>query len=93
MGSSNLQEMFGKLRSSQENERIKQSLTSCQWSEEEKEKALIASRYLSSISKGCNALELNLILEDNLMLPNGDKNKFDFNVPTYIDSALKWLFQ
>ena len=53
----------------------------------------IASRYLSSISKGCNALELNLILEDNLMLPNGDKNKFDFNVPTYIDSALKWLFQ
>lgn len=73
---------------SEENERIKEAIEVLgdTWSEEDKIKAIIASRYLNSIGKGENALELAYALEENLT-----NNAEDFVVPKYIEEALKWI--
>lgn len=63
------------------------------WSDEEKRAQLIAARYLSSIGKGENALELCLALEDNYELEDDDREKQIFNVPPYIHEALEWLLR
>lgn len=77
------------LREGAENTRIKNSINNSNWSDEEKRKAIIASRYLNSVTKGANALELNVVLEKNFHAEAEDKK--DFHVPTYIEEALKWL--
>ncbi len=76
------------LRDSKENQRIKKAIEALgdTWSEEDKIKAVIASRYLNSIGKGENALELAYALEENLI-----NNTQDFVVPQYIEEALKWI--
>ena len=79
------------MRKSQENQRIADSIRACVWTEDEKRKAIIASRYLNSVSKGANALELNVILDNNLK--KSPEERFDFHVPEYIEKALKWLLQ
>jgi hypothetical protein len=77
------------LRKSDENLRIETSIKSdyCKWEEVDKKKAIIASRYLNSVEKGENALELSINLE----------NDFDsasaFVVPPYLKDAIEWLFQ
>lgn len=73
---------------SEENERIKEAVEVLgdTWSEEDKIKAVIASRYLNSIGKGENALELAYALEENLT-----NNAEDFVVPKYIEEALRWI--
>lgn len=88
---SSLADAVGKLRASGENERIIQSLEASQWSDEEKKKALIASRYLNSIGKGENSLELCHCLEENLLKPEAEKKVFI--VPQYIKDAIEWLIQ
>lgn len=50
------------------------------------DKALVASRYLESISKGVNALELSNAIMD---LSEADREKF--NVPPYIKKAIEWV--
>lgn len=77
------------LRESAENTHIKNSINNSNWSDEEKRKAILASRYLNSVNKGENALELNVALENNLQAETSDKK--DFHVPKYIEKALKWL--
>ncbi len=89
MAADNLADMINCLRNSHENNRIRDSIESCGWDEDEKMKALIASRYLNSMSKGGNALELSLVLEQNLLEDNANKEKFV--VPKYIEEALTWL--
>ena len=79
------------MRKSQENKRIADSIRACGWTENEKRKAIIASRYLNSVSKGANALELNVILDNNLK--KSPEERFEFHVPEYIEKALKWLLQ
>ena len=92
MNSSTLDEMISKLRFSAENERIKNALNdNTTWSDEDKMRALLASRYLNSINKGGNALELSLALEDNLKKDSEDPTKESFTVPQYIIDALQWL--
>ena len=81
--------MLGKLRSSEANTRIKNSIMASSWSDDEKRKALLASRYLNSVSKGSNALELNVALMRNLENPDADRK--EFHVPQYIVDALTWL--
>lgn len=81
--------MMRKMRGSAANARIKKSIDESGWSEEEKRKALLASRYLNSVSKGSNALELNVALMANLEKPEADR--IEFNVPQYIADALTWL--
>jgi len=80
-----------KLRGSSENKRIIDSLEASSWNEDEKKKALIASRYLNSIGKGDNALELCNILEENLLLTDAERKIF--NVPSYIKDAIEWLLR
>ena len=87
----NYSDALNKLRTSAENERIAQSLEASSWDEEEKKKALVASRYLNSVGKGENALELCSILEENLLLPANERRSFD--VPQYIKDAIEWLLQ
>lgn len=91
MGKANLQDMLTELRESDENERIEESINNSDWYDEDKMKAIIASRYLNSVGKGENALELSVALMDNFELPDVDANKKEFVVPNYIKNALTWL--
>jgi hypothetical protein len=50
------------------------------------DKSAIASRYLESVSKGVNALELSNAIMD---LSETDREKF--NVPPYIKEAIEWV--
>ena len=85
-------ELINTLSNSHENNRIKESLknTNIDWNEEQKKKALIASRYLNSEGKGENALELASVLKDNLELKNQDEYQ-EFIVPEYIANAIEWV--
>ena len=78
------------LRDTSENSRIKNGLSSgtCTWDDNEKKRAIIAARYLNSVSKGENALELSTKLEEDLQ-----SNSPAFVVPQYLKDALEWLFQ
>lgn len=72
---------------------VKTSIDSTDWEEDEKRRHLIAARYLSSLDKGENALELCLALEENFELEAGNEHKKIFNVPLYIHNALEWLLR
>ena len=72
---------------------VKTALDNTDWGNDEKKNHLIAARYLSSVGKGENALELCLALEENHELENGDEHKKIFNVPPYIHEALVWLLR
>lgn len=70
------------------------------WSEQDKRVSIVAYRYLLSIGKGENALELAEILEENFKLstiPSADdptaKLKMDFTVPKYIIDSINWVCQ
>ena len=49
-------------------------------------KALVASRYLESVSKGVNALELS-----NAIMDLSEADRENFNVPPYIKEAIEWV--
>ena len=88
-----LNSMLERLRNSDENIRIKDSILNLSvelWTDEIKKKAIIASRYLNSVGKGENALELSSILCDNLC-EKGKAEFKEFNVPTYIKDAIDWM--
>jgi len=85
------EEMEKELRESGENNRIVDSLHLCSWDEADKKAALLASRYLNSVGKGENALELAVALENNYSLPTDDPNRKSFIVPDYIQDAIKWV--
>ena len=89
MKEQDVNEMMTKMRNSEANTRIKSSIEASEWTDEEKRKALLASRYLNSVSKGNNALELNVALMNNLDKPKEDRD--EFHVPRYIVEALTWL--
>ena len=89
MKEQDVNEMMTKMRNSEANTRIKSSIEASEWTDEEKRKALLASRYLNSVSKGNNALELNVALMNNLDKPEEDRD--EFHVPRYIVEALTWL--
>lgn len=84
--------LMNRLSKSEENTRIKESLNNvdASWNEIDKKKALIASRYLNSVGKGENALELASVLKDNLAL-KGKDDYHNFVVPKYIEDAIKWV--
>lgn len=89
MAEEDLNKMMDKMRNSEANARIKTSINASEWTNEEKRKALLASRYLNSVSKGSNALELNVALMANLEKSGEDRK--EFHVPQYIVDALTWL--
>ncbi len=79
-----------KLRACKENTRIKDSITASTWDEIDKKKAIIASRYLNSVGKGENALELSYVLQQNLE-KLGTADYKAFIVPEYIKLAIDWI--
>jgi putative ATP-dependent endonuclease of OLD family len=90
---STVQNLLDRLRDSDTNTRIKESINlNNVLSSEEKKKAIIASRYLNSVGKGENALELSYILSKNIE-KKGTADFIDFNVPQYIKNAIEELCQ
>lgn len=88
-----LEDILGVLRKSDENKRISEALRKELpevWTEEKKKKALIASRYLNSVGKGENALELASALQDRYTKDPITANQ-EFCVPEYIKSAIEWV--
>lgn len=76
-----------------ENKRIVESIranTKPEWTNDHKIQAVIASRYLNSVGKGENALELVRILEENFEKLDTPDFK-DFIVPAYIKEAIEFL--
>ena len=85
-----LSDFIGYLRPSNENDRLIKSINAnTSWSDDEKKKALIASRYLNSVGKGENALELSYLLKENF----NSGNTLGFEVPIYIQEAINWICQ
>ena len=80
------------LHKSDENERIISGIEDkkLDWSDDDKKKAIIASRYLNSVGKGENALELAYALKNNL--DKKDTEEYcDFIVPKYMQEAIRWV--
>jgi putative ATP-dependent endonuclease of the OLD family len=79
------------LGNSRENERIKDAIQkNTSWiDDDDKKKAIIAARYLNSVGKGENALELAYALEENLKAETSEH----FTVPDYIKRAIEWICQ
>lgn len=72
---------------------INQGILECDWSDNnDKRAAIVASRYLNSVAKGENALELVYALENNINLKGKDGYQ-DFVVPAYIESSIRWICQ
>jgi predicted ATP-dependent endonuclease of OLD family len=90
---STVQNLLDKLRDSDANTRIKESITLNTFlDDEEKKKSIIASRYLNSVGKGENALELSYILSKNID-KKGTDEFVEFNIPQYIKDAIEELCQ
>ena len=79
------------LRSSKANDRIREALASSSWDNGDKKKALLAARYLNSVGKGENALELSNVLKENLMKKEEERKVFI--VPEYIKKSIEWLLR
>jgi predicted ATP-dependent endonuclease of OLD family len=98
-----LLDMLAEIRTSGTNsdfETAINSVTDLTWTELKKKKAVIANRYLKSVGKGENALELAYKLDKNLaqMQPDGNcaggaEECKVFVVPEYIKNALNWVCQ
>lgn len=101
-----LNDLLNRLSKSGSNTDLKTSITSNidpLWTDDEKKKAVIATRYLKSVGKGENALELANILEANLNLPDKASSvtqpgqtvvlQQPFNVPYYIKKSIVWICQ
>lgn len=87
------EDLLNRLGVSEENKRIKESIiTNSNLNDEEKKKSIIASRYLNSVGKGENALELSYVLQENLNKKETDEYK-ELVVPSYIKDAIELLCQ
>lgn len=85
---SSVDDLFDILRESEENERIITGINNNTVLDlDAKKKSIIASRYLNSVGKGENALELAVALKDNL-LSKGTEDYQEFNVPDYIKQVI-----
>tara|TARA_R110000868_G_scaffold161231_1_gene391256 strand:- start:321 stop:566 length:246 start_codon:yes stop_codon:yes gene_type:complete len=77
-----------------------EAITDPSWTDEDKTQAIVAYRYLASIGKGENALELANVLEENLKLPHiapaedpTTSIRTSFVVPQYIFDSITWVCQ
>lgn len=87
------EDLLKRLGVSEENKRIKESIiANTNLDEEEKKKSIIASRYLNSVGKGENALELSYVLQENLNKKETDEYE-ELVVPSYIKDAIELLCQ
>lgn len=85
-----IDDMLKRMHDSGEKQRIMEAIQKSTWEDSEKKKAIVSSRYLNSVGKGENALELASALKDNLLSKGTDKF-VEFIVPEYILNAIKWV--
>lgn len=85
-----IDDMLKRMHECEENQRIMVAIQKSTWKDSEKKKAIVSSRYLNSVGKGENALELASALKDNLLPEKTDRFK-EFIVPEYIKMAIKWV--
>lgn len=85
-----IDDMLKRMHDSGEKQRIMEAIQKSTWEDSEKKKAIVSSRYLNSVGKGENALELASALKDNLLSKGTDKF-VKFIVPEYILNAIKWV--
>lgn len=101
-----LTDFYAEMHKSEGTKSIEDAITALNdptWSEDDKMKAIVASRYLKSVGKGENALELANLLEENLLLPEQApanppagtpiKLRTAFKVPAYINDSIQWICQ
>lgn len=86
---STLEKILEELRDSKTNDDLILAINAQdKWSEDEKKSAVIAARYLNSVGKGENALELSNALQINLTLDASVREVF--KVPPYLTNAIDW---
>ena len=90
VGEKSIDDMLKRMHDSEERQRIMEAIQKSIWDDAEKKKAIVSSRYLNSVGKGENALELASVLKDNLLSKGTDRFK-EFIVPEYIKNAIKWV--
>ncbi len=96
-----LADFITELRMSDANQRLEDAINDLSdpaWTDNDKQLAILASRYLASVGKGENALELANLLEANILLPqiapDNDPQvpiRKSFTVPGYIKDAIDWI--
>lgn len=82
----NITDIINCIRTSNENKNITDSINDSAWDDDEKRKAIFASRYLNSIDKGEFALDLAVKLKEKL-----PEYKENLKVPEYIERAINWV--
>lgn len=82
--------LIERIHGSEEKQRVVSAVKISTWEDSLKKKAIVSSRYLNSVGKGENALELASALKDNL-LSKGTNNFVEVIVPEYITKAIKWV--
>jgi len=96
-----LQNFYDELRASDANDTLITNIsgiTDPAWTDEDKKRAVFAARYLASVGKGENALELANSLEANLLLPlgmpsNDEVTRKPFTIPSYLSDSISWICQ
>lgn len=84
-------ELLDEIRTSPQNDRIVLGINSAlTWTDKEKNIGIIGARYLNSVGKGANALELSHVLQKNLDR-KGTPDFVTFNVPQYLEGAIFWV--
>jgi predicted ATP-dependent endonuclease of OLD family len=88
-----IEDLLSKLRKSVENDKIADAIRAqTGWTNANKRIALIAARYLNSVGKGENALELAIALQGNFEEKDPIK-KEAFVLPKYLGDAIDWACQ
>jgi putative ATP-dependent endonuclease of OLD family len=88
-----VEDMLLALRKSDVNDRIIAAMhAQTAWGNAEKRTAIIAARYLSSVGKGENALELAIALQNNFE-EQDPALKQNFVLPSYLGKAITWACQ
>lgn len=96
-----LDNFYEELRSSDANDLLISNIsgiTDPVWTDDDKKRAVFAARYLASVGKGENALELANTLEANFQLPlttdvAGGSLRKSFAVPSYLSDSINWICQ
>jgi putative ATP-dependent endonuclease of OLD family len=88
-----VEDMLSRLRKGEDNRIISDGIRAqSQWTDDEKRSAIVASRYLNSVGKGENALELAAVLQTNFDEKDSSR-KQSFKLPMYLSSAIDWACQ
>lgn len=72
---------------------ISEDIKKCTLNNQDKIKHVIAARYLKSVQKGAVAQELAYLISENHQKQLDGKDNFEFNIPPYIQEAIKWICQ